>query len=92
MACMMLRLRVLTFLLCVTIICVLFNIPTSWILLGNLLQRQDSNSSACGICQKEGAENDMWFVKRFNQSVEPFLTAESYLSDDAFKWWKVRKL
>ncbi|XP_019713709.1 CMP-N-acetylneuraminate-beta-galactosamide-alpha-2,3-sialyltransferase 1-like [Hippocampus comes] len=34
------------------------------------------------------AEDDSWFTRRFDKSVEPFLTGKKNLSADAFDWWK----
>ncbi|XP_037651473.1 CMP-N-acetylneuraminate-beta-galactosamide-alpha-2,3-sialyltransferase 1-like [Sebastes umbrosus] len=40
---------------------------------------------ACDRCL---SEDDPWFMQRFNKSVEPFLSANYKLSEDAFNWWK----
>ncbi|XP_074542988.1 CMP-N-acetylneuraminate-beta-galactosamide-alpha-2,3-sialyltransferase 1-like [Halichoeres trimaculatus] len=42
---------------------------------------------SCDICSAD--DGDAWFSERFNKSVEPFLTAEYALPEDAFQWWKV---
>ncbi|XP_051927833.1 CMP-N-acetylneuraminate-beta-galactosamide-alpha-2,3-sialyltransferase 1-like [Hippocampus zosterae] len=34
------------------------------------------------------AEDDSWFTRRFDKSVEPFLTGKQNLSMEAFDWWK----
>uniref|UniRef100_A0A8C9Z7R1 ST3 beta-galactoside alpha-2,3-sialyltransferase 1 n=1 Tax=Sander lucioperca TaxID=283035 RepID=A0A8C9Z7R1_SANLU len=80
---MKLKVRALMFLLCVTTICVLWRgyRPCSL--------PQEKSPCACERCL---SEDDPWFMKRFNKSVEPFLSANYNLSEDAFNWWKVNVL
>uniref|UniRef100_A0A8C9YZV1 ST3 beta-galactoside alpha-2,3-sialyltransferase 1 n=1 Tax=Sander lucioperca TaxID=283035 RepID=A0A8C9YZV1_SANLU len=74
---MKLKVRALMFLLCVTTICVLWRgyRPCSL--------PQEKSPCACERCL---SEDDPWFMKRFNKSVEPFLSANYNLSEDAFNW------
>uniref|UniRef100_A0A8C9Z2F1 CMP-N-acetylneuraminate-beta-galactosamide-alpha-2,3-sialyltransferase 1 n=1 Tax=Sander lucioperca TaxID=283035 RepID=A0A8C9Z2F1_SANLU len=74
--------KALIFLLCVTTICVSWRGYTSCSL------PQDKSPCACERCL---SEDDPWFMKRFNKSVEPFLSANYNLSEDAFNWWKGEK-
>ncbi|XP_037651468.1 CMP-N-acetylneuraminate-beta-galactosamide-alpha-2,3-sialyltransferase 1-like isoform X2 [Sebastes umbrosus] len=46
---------------------------------------RDGIPCACDSCL---SEDDPWFTQRFNKSVEPFLSANHNLSEDAFNWWK----
>lgn len=39
-------------------------------------------------CQKCIAGGDEWFMARFNQTVDPFFTRQSSLSNQTFLWWK----
>ncbi|KAK2830081.1 hypothetical protein Q5P01_018012 [Channa striata] len=52
----------------------------------NIFHPLDPEPCTCGNCL---AENDTWFLQRINQSVEPFLSANYQLSEDAFNWWKI---
>uniref|UniRef100_A0A8D0D4K7 CMP-N-acetylneuraminate-beta-galactosamide-alpha-2,3-sialyltransferase 1 n=1 Tax=Sander lucioperca TaxID=283035 RepID=A0A8D0D4K7_SANLU len=72
--------KALIVLLCVTTICV------SWRGYRPCSLPQDKSLCACERCL---SEDDPWFMKRFNKSVEPFLSANYNLSEDAFNWWKV---
>uniref|UniRef100_A0A667XJX7 CMP-N-acetylneuraminate-beta-galactosamide-alpha-2,3-sialyltransferase 1 n=1 Tax=Myripristis murdjan TaxID=586833 RepID=A0A667XJX7_9TELE len=45
----------------------------------------DSSPCACQKCLSEG---DPWFIGHFNKSVQPFLTSEYNIPEDAFNWWK----
>ncbi|XP_031142992.1 CMP-N-acetylneuraminate-beta-galactosamide-alpha-2,3-sialyltransferase 1-like [Sander lucioperca] len=76
---MKLKVRALMLLLCVTTICVLWRGYTSCSL------PQEKRPCACERCL---SEDDPWFMKRFNKSVEPFLSANYNLSEDIFNWWK----
>ncbi|XP_056153936.1 CMP-N-acetylneuraminate-beta-galactosamide-alpha-2,3-sialyltransferase 1-like, partial [Lampris incognitus] len=39
-------------------------------------------------CDRCSAEDHPWFLKRFNKSVNPFLTRENNLSAEVYDWWK----
>ncbi|XP_034748018.1 CMP-N-acetylneuraminate-beta-galactosamide-alpha-2,3-sialyltransferase 1-like [Etheostoma cragini] len=71
--------RAIIFLLCVTTLCV------SW--RGFMPCNLPRDQSLCA-CERCLSEDDPWFKKRFNKSVEPFLSANYNLSDDDFNWWK----
>ncbi|XP_033986989.1 CMP-N-acetylneuraminate-beta-galactosamide-alpha-2,3-sialyltransferase 1-like [Trematomus bernacchii] len=45
------------------------------------------SQSTCA-CKECSPSNDLWFNKRFNKSVQPFLSANMNFSEDAFKWWQ----
>uniref|UniRef100_A0A8D0D234 CMP-N-acetylneuraminate-beta-galactosamide-alpha-2,3-sialyltransferase 1 n=1 Tax=Sander lucioperca TaxID=283035 RepID=A0A8D0D234_SANLU len=76
---MKLKEKALIVLLCVTAICV------SWRGYRPCSLPQDKSPCACERCL---SEDDLWFMKRFNKSVEPFLSANYNLSEDVFNWWK----
>ena len=42
---------------------------------------------ACNRCVTE--DDDPWFTKRFNASLNPFQTQNNTLSERDFRWWKV---
>ncbi|XP_078124463.1 CMP-N-acetylneuraminate-beta-galactosamide-alpha-2,3-sialyltransferase 1-like [Sander vitreus] len=71
--------KALIVLLCVTPICVLWRAYRPWSL------PQEKSPCACERCL---SEDDPWFMKHFNKSVEPFLSANYNLSEDVFNWWK----
>ncbi|XP_039676412.1 CMP-N-acetylneuraminate-beta-galactosamide-alpha-2,3-sialyltransferase 1-like isoform X3 [Perca fluviatilis] len=74
------KVRTLIVLLCVTAICV------SWRGYMSFSLPQDERLCACERCL---SEDDPWFMKHFNKSVEPFLSANYNLSEDTFNWWKL---
>ncbi|XP_038581740.1 CMP-N-acetylneuraminate-beta-galactosamide-alpha-2,3-sialyltransferase 1-like [Micropterus salmoides] len=78
------KVRMFVVLLCVTGICVLRG-HVSRGFSEHLNQLQDTNPCACDKCL---SEDDLWSMPRFNTSVEPFLSAQYNLSEDAFNWWK----
>ncbi|KAJ4920542.1 hypothetical protein JOQ06_024741, partial [Pogonophryne albipinna] len=43
--------------------------------------------STCA-CKECSPSKDLWYNKRFNKSVQPFLSANMNFSEEAFKWWK----
>ncbi|KAK5617793.1 hypothetical protein CRENBAI_026725 [Crenichthys baileyi] len=50
--------------------------------------------SGCFLGQSSSAydseeNNNVLFARRLNWSIEPFLTAKTKLSEDAFNWWKL---
>uniref|UniRef100_A0A3B5L9I2 ST3 beta-galactoside alpha-2,3-sialyltransferase 1 n=1 Tax=Xiphophorus couchianus TaxID=32473 RepID=A0A3B5L9I2_9TELE len=49
---------------------------------------QDQNSCACG---KRLSKDNLRALHRLNHSVEPFLTVNTNLSEEAFRWWTVRE-
>ncbi|XP_020499776.2 CMP-N-acetylneuraminate-beta-galactosamide-alpha-2,3-sialyltransferase 1 [Labrus bergylta] len=52
-------------------------------------QLQDASPSVESChCEKCFPEDDQWFVKRFDKSVEPFLSTKYNLPVDAFNWWR----
>ncbi|XP_008419578.1 CMP-N-acetylneuraminate-beta-galactosamide-alpha-2,3-sialyltransferase 1-like [Poecilia reticulata] len=53
--------------------------------LTNWLRLQDQNPCACEKCL---SEDNLLALHRLNHSVEPFLTANTNVSADAFRWWK----
>ncbi|XP_034748021.1 CMP-N-acetylneuraminate-beta-galactosamide-alpha-2,3-sialyltransferase 1-like [Etheostoma cragini] len=71
--------RAIVSLLCALTLCVSWNAFVSRSLAPN------QRPCACERCL---SEDDPWFMKRFNKSVEPFLSANYNLSDDDFNWWK----
>ncbi|KAF1381324.1 hypothetical protein PFLUV_G00152710 [Perca fluviatilis] len=73
------KMRALIFLLCVTTICV------SWRGYMSFSLPQNKRPCACERCL---SEDDPWFMKHFNKSVEPFLSANYNISEDIFNWWK----
>ena len=48
---------------------------------------QDLRLCACNRCVTD--DDDEWFTKRFNTSINPFLTQDNTLSEPVFNWWKV---
>ncbi|XP_041664184.1 CMP-N-acetylneuraminate-beta-galactosamide-alpha-2,3-sialyltransferase 1-like isoform X2 [Cheilinus undulatus] len=52
----------------------------------HVLQRCSCVDQSCDCL--EISEDEQWFMKRFNKSVEPFLTAKHKLSESTFNWWK----
>lgn len=48
---------------------------------------QPLNTRPCA-CEKCLSEDDPWFMQRFKKSVEPFLSADCNITEDAFNWWK----
>ncbi|KAF1381322.1 hypothetical protein PFLUV_G00152690 [Perca fluviatilis] len=76
---MKLKVKALIVLLCVTTIYV------SWRGYKSFSLPQDERLCACERCL---SEDDLWFIKHFNKSVEPFLSANYNLSEDVFNWWK----
>ncbi|XP_067467622.1 CMP-N-acetylneuraminate-beta-galactosamide-alpha-2,3-sialyltransferase 1-like [Thunnus thynnus] len=77
---MNLKLKVFVSLLCITALYLLLGGSTS-----EYLQLQDTSRCACDKCL---TENDPWLMQRLDKSVEPFLSANYNLSEDAFNWWK----
>ncbi|KAA8590647.1 hypothetical protein FQN60_014581 [Etheostoma spectabile] len=71
--------RAIVSLLCATTICV------SWRGFRSCSPPQDQRPCACERCL---SKDDPCFMKRFNKSVEPFLSANYNLSEDDFNWWK----
>ncbi|KAK1880879.1 CMP-N-acetylneuraminate-beta-galactosamide-alpha-23-sialyltransferase 1, partial [Dissostichus eleginoides] len=45
------------------------------------------SQSTCA-CKECSPSKDLWYNKRFNKSVQPFLSANMNFSEEAFKWWK----
>ncbi|XP_008419751.1 CMP-N-acetylneuraminate-beta-galactosamide-alpha-2,3-sialyltransferase 1-like [Poecilia reticulata] len=51
------------------------------------LQLQLKNQSTCP-CERCFSKNDVLLRKHMRRSIEPFLTANTKLSEEDFKWWK----
>ncbi|XP_056442807.1 CMP-N-acetylneuraminate-beta-galactosamide-alpha-2,3-sialyltransferase 1-like isoform X1 [Gadus chalcogrammus] len=47
---------------------------------------QDLRLCACNRCVTD--DDDEWFTKRFNTSINPFLSQDNTLSEPVFNWWK----
>ncbi|XP_029023328.1 CMP-N-acetylneuraminate-beta-galactosamide-alpha-2,3-sialyltransferase 1-like [Betta splendens] len=73
---------VFTFLLCIAAIGVFFGEPE---FSQDFFQQRDKSACDCGKCL---SKNDTWFLRRFNESVEVFLSEGSNLSAASFYWWK----
>ena len=80
------KMRLLVFLFFITSFCYFLGGHVSGRILEYFLQLRDTRPCACETCL---SEDDPWFMRVFNRSVEPFLSAEYNLSEDAFNWWKV---
>ncbi|XP_036001449.1 CMP-N-acetylneuraminate-beta-galactosamide-alpha-2,3-sialyltransferase 1-like isoform X1 [Fundulus heteroclitus] len=53
-----------------------------------LLQLQHQDQSLCA-CEKCLSEENLFILHRLNRSEEPFLSSNTNLSEDAFRWWKL---
>ncbi|CAK6961085.1 CMP-N-acetylneuraminate-beta-galactosamide-alpha-2%2C3-sialyltransferase 1-like [Scomber scombrus] len=73
--------RVIVFvaLLCATGLCVLLR--------GSMPEFPQLQISRCS-CDKCLTEEDPWLMQHLNKSVQPFLSADYSLPEDAFNWWK----
>ncbi|XP_042362538.1 CMP-N-acetylneuraminate-beta-galactosamide-alpha-2,3-sialyltransferase 1-like [Plectropomus leopardus] len=74
------KVRVLLFVLSVTGMCVFWR--------AYLLPYSPPQLESPCACERCLSEKDQWFTQRFNKFVEPFLSANYSLSEDAFNWWK----
>ncbi|XP_062292153.1 CMP-N-acetylneuraminate-beta-galactosamide-alpha-2,3-sialyltransferase 1-like [Scomber scombrus] len=73
--------RVIVFvaLLCATGLCVLLR--------GSMPEFPQLQISRCS-CDKCLTEEEPWLMQHLNKSVQPFLSADYSLPEDAFNWWK----
>ncbi|XP_038580007.1 CMP-N-acetylneuraminate-beta-galactosamide-alpha-2,3-sialyltransferase 1-like [Micropterus salmoides] len=78
------KVKMFVVLLCVTGIWVLRG-HVSRMLSEYFSQLQDTYPCAFDKCL---SEDDLWSMLHLNTSVEPFLSAQYNLSEDAFNWWK----
>ncbi|XP_029023319.1 CMP-N-acetylneuraminate-beta-galactosamide-alpha-2,3-sialyltransferase 1-like isoform X2 [Betta splendens] len=73
-------------LMCVTAIGVFLMETDSKVQLKSTFQPTYVDPCSCGKCL---SENDTWFMKRFNESEDPFLSEHFSLSAAAFSWWRL---
>ncbi|XP_070703074.1 CMP-N-acetylneuraminate-beta-galactosamide-alpha-2,3-sialyltransferase 1-like [Pempheris klunzingeri] len=74
------KVKALVFLLCVTGVGVYLRAYVP-----HYSQLQDTRLCACEKCL---TEDDPWFMQRFQKSIEPFLSGNYSLPEDAFNWWR----
>lgn len=54
----------------------------------NVQEKSSQDKTPCG-CQKCFSKDDKLLMNRLNPAIEPFLSANTKLTQDVFLWWKV---